>query len=345
VSERLETVGGLELELPPFEPHPLLRNPHLMNLSLLLPRLSRVGRGVERRFAVGGDGAVLGVCHWQPDRRAPAIVVTHGLTGSAASSYAVGIARKAFARGFHVVRLNARGAGGTEHLTRRLYHYGLTSDLDAVVRELIDRDGLERVYLVGYSMGGNQVLKLLGELGASVPAAIRGAVAVSPALDVAHCAHNVDTDRRLRFYRDYFVRRLKRMLVRQARAFPELPAPRDLRLLRTLREFDDRFTAPAWGFRDVDDYYVRASAVPVLGSVSVPCIVISARDDLLVPHGTTATATSGAGRRVRLVSTDLGGHCAFIASRPTAAGAVSDPDRYWAENRALQLFERLERDR
>lgn len=145
-----------------FRPHPWLLNPHVATVAAAYwPRnLSRLAAAAERLFEVEPDTRLLAKCHWQADRRRhPALVLVHGLEGSSESRYMLGIADKAFAAGFSVLRMNQRNCGGTEHLTPALYNSDLSGDYRAVLEELMERDALPEVFFAGYSMGGNLVFE------------------------------------------------------------------------------------------------------------------------------------------------------------------------------------------
>ncbi len=156
-----------------FQPPLPLKNAHLMTLiPRYVPRETSLANMPQesRFFSVAPQSQLQGFCHWRDDRKAfPTVVLVHGLEGSSESRYMRGIAAKAFHAGFNVIRLNQRTCGGTEHLSPTLYNSGLSSDYRAIVKELIHHDGLDRVWLVGYSMGGNLVLKAAGELGWTEP--------------------------------------------------------------------------------------------------------------------------------------------------------------------------------
>src|SRR6201993_937712 len=175
----------------PFRPHPLLKNGHTMTIAaVFLRRRFDLAAAEERCFQVDSDSKILGHCHWQSgkDCDAPVLVLVHGLEGSSASSYMLGIAEKAWQRGFHVVRLNQRNCGGTERLTPTLYNSGMSGDYRAVFEELSEGEGFEQVFFAGYSMGGNLVAKMAGEFAAAAPPALRAVCAVCPAIDLATCA-------------------------------------------------------------------------------------------------------------------------------------------------------------
>ena len=171
-----------QVEITPFVPRKGLSSPHLQTIvGNFLPRANALPTSEPRRFQVEPDVQVLCQCHWQSEERkhsAWTVIIVHGLEGSVESQYVVGTGSKAWLRGMNVVRMNMRNCGGTEQLTPTLYHSGLSGDVGAVVRTLIEQDGLQRIALVGYSMGGNLVLKLAGEWGMDAPPKVRAVAAV-----------------------------------------------------------------------------------------------------------------------------------------------------------------------
>src|SRR5688572_6432151 len=199
----------------PFKPHPLFLNGHAQTLagygwprrSLLRSHLQN---DEERLFEVEPGVRVLAHCRWQPNRNErPTVVLWHGIEGSSASIYMLGTAQKAFRSGFNVVRLNLRNCGGTEHLTPTLYHGGLTADLRVVVSELISVEGLRDLFLVGFSLGGNMVLKLAGEYGDNPPKEVSGICTVSPSVDLSASTQLIG-EKRNWIYQRNFVTRLQR---------------------------------------------------------------------------------------------------------------------------------------
>src|SRR5688572_29842004 len=244
---------------------PLLTGGHWQTLYSRRPRrFPRLPEPEPRYFDVADDARVLAHCHWQGDRAGrPAIILLHGLEGSSRAHYMAGISDKAWAAGWNIVRLNQRNCGNTEHLSRGLYHSGLTHDALFVMRELIERDRIESVVVAGYSLGGNLALKLAGELGDAAPPELAGVCAVSPTMDLARCVDALE--RRSNFvYQWNFVRNLKARMRRKATAIPGVYSLDPLRDIWSVRRFDDVYTAPQHGFRDSADYYYRASALRVV---------------------------------------------------------------------------------
>jgi len=261
-------------------------------------------------------------------------LIVHGLEGSSESQYVVGTGSKAWAAGMNVVRLNMRNCGDTEHLGPTLYNSSMSGDVGAVAQSLIHDHGLQKLAFIGYSMGGNLVLKLLGEWGEQAPAQVKAAVGVSPAMDLAPSSdalhHPVN-----RVYEWHFLRGLRRRILRKAALYPERynVSLRDLRLLRSLRDFDDRIMAPHCGFRDAQDYYLRAAAANVLDWVAVPTLVLHAKDDPFIRVLPETRAKLLKNPHITFVETKHGGHCAFLAS-------PNGYDGRWAERQAIAFIRR-----
>jgi predicted alpha/beta-fold hydrolase len=320
-----------------------LSNGHVMTIyawgkTRTFPRLPPPS---ERLFDVAPDTRVMAHCHWQPDRGAhPVLIALHGLEGSSSAHYMRGLADKAFARGFNVVLLNQRNCGGTERLAPGLYHSGLTADADRIIRELAAADGIQQVVVAGYSLGGNLALKLAGDYADEAPAQLRAVCAVSPVMELEACVRALE--RRQNFaYQWNFVRRLKERMRRKAQWFPERYSLERLDSIRTVREFDEVYTAPHFGFLNASDYYHRASAMRVIDRIRVPALIITASDDPFVPTEPFTDRRLRQNPNLHLVITARGGHCAFIADAKNGNGngprngKEDGNDGYWAEQQIL----------
>jgi len=317
-----------------FAPAALLRNPHLMTV---LPggwprRALLAGVPTESRlFTTESHTQLLGFCHWQPDRTScQTVVLVHGLEGSSESHYMRGIASKAYRAGFNVIRMNQRTCGGTEHLTPTLYNSGLSQDYRAIVHELSRVDGLTRIWLVGYSLGGNLVLKAAGESGSS-EAALAGAVAVCPTINPMQCAKALEAPQNW-VYHYHFLTQLKRRMRRKARLFPGKWNLTGLDRIRILSEFDDRYTAPDGGYASGADYYDRSGAGHVLDSIAVPTLIITAQDDPFIPYSMFTVPLIQHHPKIRVIAPRHGGHCGFFHL------ARNGEDTFWAENRILDFL-------
>jgi predicted alpha/beta-fold hydrolase len=320
----------------PFEPHPLLRNPHAQTLAstFWLRRFPQLPASTPREFETEPGTRILGECHWQPaPQECPTLALVHGLEGSSSSGYMLGLAERAFAAGWNAVRLNQRNCGGTERLTPTLYNSGLSCDYGAVLFELIERDSLPEIFFAGYSMGGNLVMKMAGELGASAPPQLRGIAAVSPSIDLAMCADALSKPGNL-IYQRHFVRNLKARMWRKAELFPGKFNLERMAGVRTVRDFDDVITARYCGFRNASDYYERSSALRVVASVHVPALVLTAQDDPFIPFASFSDPALKGNPQITVIAPEHGGHCAFIARQNGDA-------RFWAEASVMEFFKGL----
>src|SRR5216684_2250165 len=315
----------------PFVPRRFLRNRHAQTLAgNFLRRANRLPPPEERLFQVEENVQVLCHCHWQAAREdRPTVILVHGLEGSSLSQYVIGTGSKAWDVGMNVVRMNMRTCGGTEHLAPTLYHSGLSSDVGMVARTLIEQDRLPSIGLVGYSMGGNLVLKLAGEWGRSAPKELKAIAAVSPAADLAASADAMHVGAN-RVYEWKFLLSLMRRYRRKRELLPEVykeigkwPA--------TIREFDDVITARYCGFEGAQDYYDRAASARVIDKIAVPALVIYADDDPFIRLLPGTRKKMQENQSVTLLETRHGGHCAFLAH-------ANGYDGRWAERQVIRFF-------
>ena len=328
-----------------FQPRRWLRGGHRQTLgAFLLRRRFNLVAPEERLIEVASGIKVLCHCHWQEDRTQPlTIIIVHGLEGSSESQYSMGTAEKALAAGMNVIRYNQRTCGGTDDIAPTLYHSGLSADIAAVARELIERDRISRLALVGFSMGGNLVLKLAGEWGSAVqtpeggkigsgaPPQFRAVAACCPAIDLAASAAALHEPGN-RLYELYFLFNLRRRMIRKNRLFPGNYDLTRMRGMRSLRDFDHQVTAFYCGFESAEDYYARASAANVLDRISVPSFILHAANDPFI-RITAETRRKIAGNpKIKFVETADGGHCSFVGVRN------GDLDGYWAETQIVDFL-------
>jgi predicted alpha/beta-fold hydrolase len=312
-----------------FEPYvPLFRNPHLATIigRYLPPRFdSARWRGGEEFFDTEPGVKVLGQWNWcGPGGGRPIVVAIHGLAASSDAPYMRALAQAALEQGFDVLRLNVRNCGGTEHLAPTLYHSGLTGDLRAVVEQLSPAP----LFLVGFSMGGNMALKLAGEWGDEAPAHVRAVCGVSVPFRLDVCSKRLGRTFN-RVYEIRFLRMLRHTMARKRQLMPELFAGLPVSGARTIWEFDETITAPAFGFRGAQHYYDTASAAWYLGDIRVPTLLIQAKDDPFIPFGVYDLPAFEENPLLELLAPAHGGHVAFPARRGP---------RFWAIAQSLNFF-------
>ncbi|HEY3044631.1 MAG TPA: alpha/beta fold hydrolase [Vicinamibacterales bacterium] len=291
----------------------------------------------RRYFDVDADSRVAADCHWQPRAwEHPTLVALHGLNASSDAHYMRGLAAKAFARGLNVIRLNQRNCGDTERLSTGLFHSGLTADAAHVVHELTEIDGLPSISVAGYSLGGNVALKLAAEYGTNAPRTLRAVAAVSPIIEIGECVRALEQpDNAL--YQWNFVKDLKRRMRRKERLRPGHFDLSRLAAVRTVRDFDEVYTAPYFGFRNAEDYYHRASALRIIDRIALPALVITAEDDPFVPSQPFRDPKLTGNPHIELSVCEHGGHCGFVG--PSSGGPAGD-DGYWAEHQIVLFVSR-----
>ena len=254
------------------------------------------------------------------------LILVHGLEGSSNSGYTLSLAHAALERGYAVHRFNMRSCGGTEGVCgNTLYHSGQTCDLLAVIREL-GKQGRGPIYPIGFSLGGNVVLKLAGELAEQAPAVIAGVCAVSTPIDLAACVERLKQPQNA-LYANRFLKRLKLRIAAKERLTPGLFDTSRLRDIRTIYEFDDTFTAPSFGFGTAAKYYETQSAQHYLATIRVPALLVQAKDDPLIPFDIYGQRAFRSNPNLRLIAPDHGGHLGFLSrSKP----------RFWLDGVLLE---------
>ena len=307
--------------------------------SFLLRRKICLPPAEERLVEVAAGIKIRCWCYWQgaerADRAQPlTLIVVHGLEGSSDSQYMQGVARNGLAAGMNVVLMNQRNCGGMDDFAPTLYNSSLSGDVAAVARNVIEHDGVSRFALIGFSMGGNLVLKLAGEWGrdGNAPAQFRAVAAVCPSIDLAASADALHEPRN-RIYEYYFLMQLFRRLRLKARLFPGKFDVSRLRGISSLRMFDDRITAYYCGFTGADDYYARAAAANVVDRIAVPTLIIHAANDPFIRLTAETRRRIAANPNIAFVETEDGGHCAFLGERN---GDAADDGR-WAEREVVEF--------
>lgn len=313
----------------PFCPVPGLDSPHAQTVLGLLLRAAP-GPWLARERWETPDGDFVDVDWLEADPAAPHLLVLHGLEGSARSGYVSVTLQHARARGWGALALNFRSCGGEPNRLLRSYHSGDTRDAAFALERLRERTS-GPLLAVGFSLGGNVLVKLLAEAGERC--LLHAAAAVSVPYDLARCAESLDvTGGWNQLYRRWFLLTLKAKARQKARDFPGRLDVERILAARGIRDFDDAVTAPINGFEGVADYYRRASSGPMVGHVRRPTLFLTAADDPLVPGG---CIPEDATRNpfLSLLVTDKGGHVGFVG------GSLWRP-RFWAEQEAIEFLAR-----
>jgi predicted alpha/beta-fold hydrolase len=324
----------------PFVPRRFLHNGHLQTIvGNLLPRTDSLPEPesqlieVEAATSACGASFVLCHCHWQPAKvrsERLTMVILHGLEGSSCSPYVRGNSARAWKAGCNVVRMNMRSCGAGEQLSPSIYHAGRSEDVAIVMAELARAHLIRSFALVGYSMGGNLVLKLAGELGSAAPLYLKAVVGVSPLLDLVASSVALHQPQN-RLYESRFLADLLKHFRHKVELYPGLYSADDLNKIHTMRQFDEQVVARYGGFTGADDYYHRVASSNWVQDITVPTLILHALDDPFIRMTPETRSKLLANSRVRLVETRHGGHCAFLSPEPGDAG-------FWAERTLLDFL-------
>lgn len=269
----------------------------------------------------------------------PTVLCLHGLEGSSRAKYILGMLREAHRLGWRGVALNFRSCSGEMNRQRRFYHSGETTDLDWVVRQLIVRLPGSPLFVIGFSLGGNVLLKWLGEQGTKAPDAVRAGAAISVPFDLAEAARNIDRGFS-RIYGKVFLRTLKEKAMIKERQYPGLVDPARVRRIASFAEFDDQVTAPIHGFRDGLDYWTSTSSKKFLDAIRRPVLLINAQDDPFLPRECLPLRIIEQSKWLTADFPSSGGHTGFVVgSWPWRA-------QYWTEVRTFSFLSSIkERER
>jgi uncharacterized protein len=327
-----------------FIPRRWLRNGHVQTLAgNFLPRRLQLPEPETLLVEVEGPGdgygpsQVLCHCHWQPEglrRERLTVFLVHGLEGSSSSQYILGNTARALAAGMNVVRMNMRSCGGTDHLSPTIYHSGRSGDVGRVIDAIADQQGIEGVAAVGYSMGGNLVLRYAGELAERGPQRLKAVVGVSPLMDLAASSAALHEPQN-RIYEWHFLRGMMARVRRRMEMYPEIYGSARVERIRSMRDFDNEIVARYGGFHDADDYYASVASSHYAAQFAVPTLILHALDDPFIRMLSSTRAALQANPEVTFLETQHGGHCAFLERSDPSL--VNDDGR-WAEKTLLQFL-------
>jgi predicted alpha/beta-fold hydrolase len=314
---------------PGFRPLPLLKNGHLQTIvGFAWSGTKHIEKAVQVPVTLpDGDLIVLhDDCPSEWEAGDPVALLLHGICGSHRSPYMVRAAAKLNRRGVRTFRMDQRGCGAAAGLALRPSHGGRSEDAAAALRAVARLCPDSSIHMVGYSLGGNMALRTAGEVRADVPDNLASVMAVSPPVDLMAASDALERPFNEWLYGRYFTRALLEMVAQPPLFFGLDPS--DLPRARTLREFNDRFLAPASGLGTADGYYSTCGAAPLLTNIDVPALILTARDDPVIPIASLEEAVLSPS--TRLVITDHGGHLGFLGT-----ANPPDPDVRWMDWRVV----------
>lgn len=315
----------------PFLPAPWAANPHVQTVGARALRSPGSPAMVRERWELP-DGDFLDVdLSPDPSPSAPLALVLHGLEGSSRRRYVLSACRELAARGVRPVALNFRGCGGEMNRRPRLYHSGETNDPAWVLAELRRAFPGRRIGALGFSLGGNVLLKLLGERGDGGTGSVDAAVAISVPMDLAAGSSFLERTVMGRAYARYFLRSLKRKVRAKSALLDGLVELGPTLRARTLREFDEAATAPLHGFPNASEYYRRCSSAAFVHRIRVPTLVLHSLDDPFLPRRALPRDALASNPSITLALHERGGHVGFVEGPPWAP-------RFWGEEEGARFL-------
>lgn len=305
---------------------------HLRTLWGKIFRRQRAAPTVVERWDTP-DGDFLEIHRLSAPAGTPRVLLLHGLEGSVRSHYAQALLNEAHRRGWGADLLIFRSCGSELNRTRRFYHSGETSDTAFVLDRIVAESPSSPIAIAGVSLGGNVLLRFLGERGSDLPASLRAAAAVSVPFDLLRSSQRINRGFS-RVYQKFFLSSLRRKAQEKQARFPDLAPAERIAGLRTLEDFDNVITGPLHGYRDARDYYERASSLPILERIRLKTLLLSAVDDPMLPPEVLDEVRDIATRNpsLHLEFVKKGGHAGFIA------GFVPWRPFYYAEYRVGEFF-------
>jgi len=319
-----------------FKPHPLLWNGHLQ--TIIPSKLKRPLPGDwdnvrEMRFQLF-DGSEVSCRYLERNLAAPTLFILHGMGGSNRSRYILGLMERSRPQGWNVFCPSMYDISETKRKPT-VFHSGCSRMIDDLLKKAARKLEFGEVLLSGVSMGGNIILKMIGEWGGALPENVKGAAVISPLVDLPGSADKMEQHSTF-IYRHSFLKKLRATMVRQAVRYQHYADLERVNRARTLRQFDAAFTAPLSGFASVDEYYSTQGSEAVLEDISIPTCIVHSLDDPVLTSRALHTGGAVNNPEITVCLTRKGGHVGFLSARPEG-----ERGSYWAENRVIDFLDRV----
>lgn len=269
---------------------------------------------------------------WYEQQSENLVILCHGLEGNSKRPYMLGMGNLFYINGFDILSWNYRGCGMEMNKTMQFYHSGAIEDLDFIISHALAKNRYHSITLIGFSLGGNLVLKYLGEKGKEIPHQITGAVALSVPLDLESSCYEIMKPHNF-LYHYRFLRQLKEKVLKKSQTIPSILDHKPLVKIKTLYEFDNYYTAPIHGFIDAHDYYTKASSLSLLTTISKPTLIINAQNDTFLSDKCYPTEDLKNHSLVHLEIPQQGGHVGFYSDHHRG--------HYWSEIRTLEFIQKI----
>lgn len=312
-----------------YTPPLFFKNPHIQSV---FPQTFRKITGIEytRERIETPDQDFIDL-DWCSVNSSKCVILAHGLEGNTQRPYVLGMAKAFHRRSWNSVSMSFRGCSGEPNRLLRSYHHGVSDDLALVVNHVAAK-GYSAIAVVGFSLGGNVLLKYLGEQKYPIPESLCGGVALSAPCDLAGCAKKMDQPSHA-FYTKRFLKMLHEKIVDKKKMFPDLVNDVKYEKIITFQEYDNRFTAPMQGFSNAQDYYTKAASLQYLPTITTPVLLLNAKDDPFLTPACSPQHIAAGNTSLFLETPEHGGHVGFIS--------FNKENEYWDEMRAAEFIEKV----
>jgi len=309
-----------------YRPPILLKNNHVQTV---VPTLFRKVDGVnytrERISTPDGDFIDIDISSISSDK---ALILSHGLEGNSQRHYIKGMIKAFHNAGYDGIAFNMRGCSGVPNKRPETYHSGKTEDLHTVIQYILKHKNYKEISLVGFSLGANLTLKYVGEMGSTLHSKVKSAVGISAPCDLISSSIELHKAKNYIYAKRFLISLLKKMDEKRDIIPPEIWEKRNS--IKTLRDFDNVFTAPLNGFRDAEDYWKKCSCKNFLSGITIPALIINSADDPILGTECYPIKEAQSNKNLFLEITKHGGHMGYIT--------FSDDGQYWHERRTVQFI-------
>lgn len=313
-----------------YQPPTFLFNGHLQ--TIIPSKLRIVRKVMYERTKIKTEDQDFLLLDWSRQGSDKLVIISHGLEGNSQRPYIRGMVRAFNRAGYDALAWNFRGCGGEINSTLRFYHSGATYDLDLLLHHVTKNHHYQQIVLAGFSLGGNLTLKYLGEKGDHLMPAVKRGIVFSVPLDLSSCAQKISSSGNF-IYNWRFLSHLKEKIRQKAKLMPDLLTTKHLGRIKTLKDFDDFYTAPLHGYKDAEDYYAQCSSLFFLDTIRIPTLIINAINDPFLSAKCFFDDHTLPSDMIYFAAPLAGGHCGFMQKN------VKKDENLWSENMAVAFCE------
>lgn len=290
-----------------YTPLFFLKNPHIQTIfPLIIRKKEKINYQRERLITKDNDFIDI---DWSKVGSKKTTLIVHGMEANSNEKSILALVKAFNKRNWDCVCLNLRGCSGEPNLQGYFYHSGATCDIDTVIKNIVKQKKYNEIGLIGLSLGGNLVLKYLGEKKYKIPSVLKKAASISVPCSLNTCCEKIDKNKT---YQKHFLKSLIKKVRIKSKIYPDKICTNNLKYVKSIRTFDDYYTAPLNGFKNSEDYYIKSSSLQFLSRIKIPALILNANDDPLLDEYCYPIEIVKKNKFLHLEITEYGGHLGFI---------------------------------